>query len=791
MRLSESWMREWVSPDLDTQALAHQLTMAGLEVDLIEPAAPDFSGVLVAEVRDLRLNPNADTLNICSLDPGNGRVLQVVSGATNLRPGMKVALALVGAKLPGNVTIEAVKVRGYASQGMICSAAELGLSDDAAGILELPDDAPLGMDMYRYLSLKDTVIELGLTPNRGDCLSMLGLAREIGALNAIPVREPDRTPIRARIEDRLPVELMAAKACPRYACRIVRGVNPKAQTPMWLRERLRRGGIRSLSPIVDVTNYVMLEMGQPLHAFDLGAITGGIQVRMSKAGESIKLLNGKEINLDEGHLVIADALHSLALAGVMGGLDSSVTETTTDILLESAWFAPEAIAGKARALGLHTDSSHRFERGVDPGLQVRALERATGLLFDIVGGRPGPVLDHCIGSPWSRKAISLRKARIQQLLGISISGAEVVDILQRLGMEVQTSVDGWQVKPPSYRSDIQIEVDLIEEIARIHGYENIAGQVPRLPMSLKLPKEGAVDSDSLKDRLVSLGYQEVISYSFIDAKSAETFEPGHAAIVLANPISAELSVMRPSLWPGLVNAAKYNLARQQNRVKFFESGSRFNKQGNEILQEPVLSGVMCGILDEEQWATGRRLPDFYDLKADVEALLAFLGKGQGVRFESWVHPALHPGQAARIQHQGHTLGLLGMLHPQLARDLELDGHCFLFELRLAAFGLAQLPAFAPLSRFPSVRRDLAIVVDKELEFSEVKDCILKHGGEILRDITLFDVYTGDKVDFRQKSLAFGLILQDSSRTLTDGEVDAFMARILAGLGDDLNAKLRN
>lgn len=791
MRFSESWMREWVSPDLDTQALAHQLTMAGLEVDLIEPASPDFNGVLVAEVRDIRPNPNADTLNICSLDPGNGRVLQVVSGATNLRPGMKVALALVGARLPGDVSIEAAKVRGYASQGMICSAAELGLSDDASAILELPDDAPLGMDIYRYLSLKDTVIELGLTPNRGDCLSMLGLAREIGAINAILVREPDRTPIRARIEDRLPVELMATKACPRYACRIVRGVNPRAQTPMWLRERLRRGGIRSLSPIVDVTNYVMLEMGQPMHAFDLGTIEGSLAVRMAHAGERIKLLNGKEVLLDAGHLVIADTKRPLALAGIMGGLDSSVTEATTDILLESAWFAPSAIAGKARALGLHTDSSHRFERGVDPGLQVRALERATGLILDIVGGRPGPTVDRCIDSPWVRKAIRLRKKRVQQLLGIVISDAEILDILQRLGMEVEASVNGWQVKPPSYRPDLMIEVDLIEEIARIHGYEAIAGQVPRLPMNLRLPREGAVNLDNLKDRLVSLGYQEVISYSFIDAKSAGLFEPGQAAIAVSNPISAEMSVMRPSLWPGLVGAAKHNLARQQARLRLFESGLRFSKQGNEILQEPLLSGFICGTLDEEQWSTEGRKADFYDLKADIEALLALVGKAQGAKFESWVHPALHPGQAARIQYQGQTLGLLGMLHPKLARDLGLDANSFFFELRLAVLGLTQLPSFAPLSRFPSVRRDLAVVVDKEVEFSEVEACIRRHGGEILRDILLFDVYTGEKVDSGRKSLAFGLILQDSSHTLTDGEVDASVAGILAGLGDDLNARLRD
>lgn len=791
MRMSESWMREWVNPDLDIKALAHQLTMAGLEVDAIESAAPEFNEVVVAEVRGKDPHPQYEHMSICQVDPGNGRLLQVVCGASNVAANMKVALALSGASLPGEVRIESTKVRGFASQGMICSEAELGLSDDASGIMELPDDAPLGMGLYAYLALNDTILELGLTPNRGDCLSMLGLAREIGALNGLKVREPDRTPIRVRIEDHVAVEMMVPKACPRYACRIIRGVNPRAQTPMWLKEKLRRAGIRSISPIVDITNYVMLEMGQPMHAFDLKKIGDWVKVRMGRPGESLKLLNGKEIELDAEHLVIADEERPIALAGIMGGAESAVTDATSDILLESAWFAPEAIVGKARTLGFNTDSAHRFERGVDPGLQAWALERATGLMLDIVGGQVGPVVDRCIGTPWAREAIFLRKEAALKLLGIQISDSEMLESLKRLGMAVLPDADAWLVTPPSYRTDIRIEVDLIEEIARIHGYDKIEGRVPRLPMNPKLPREGALDVEGLKDVLVSLGYQEAITYAFIDEKSAALFEPNQAPVTLLNPISAEMSVMRPSLWPGLVVAAKYNQARQQGRVRIFESGLRFIRQDNEILQKHLLSGIICGTLVEEQWATAGQVPDFYDLKADVEALLAFLGKTREVNFEAWIHPALHPGQGARIQYQGRTLGRLGMLHPQLARDLELDANSFLFELELSELDGMQKPVFEPLSRFPSVRRDLAILVDKEVEFSEVEACVRRHGGEILRDIILFDVYTGSKVDLGRKSLAFGLILQDSLRTLTDSDVDACMAGLLAGLGDDLNAKLRD
>lgn len=791
MRMSESWIREWVNPDLDTKALAHQLTMAGLEVDAIEAAAPEFTEVVVAEVRNKGPHPNAENLSICQVDPGNGRLLQVVCGASNVAANMKVALALSGASLPGEVRIESTKVRGYASQGMICSEAELGLSDDASGIMELPDDAPLGMNLYQYLALDDRVLELGLTPNRGDCLSMLGLAREIGALNGLKVREPDRTPMRVRIQDHIAVEMLAPEACPRYACRLVRGVNPKAQTPMWLKEKLRRAGVRSISPIVDVTNYVMLEMGQPMHAFDLNKIGDWIKVRMARSGESLKLLNGKEIELDAGHLVIADEERPIALAGIMGGAESAVSGDTTDILLESAWFAPQAIAGKARTLGFNTDSAHRFERGVDPGLQAWALERATGLMLDIVGGRPGPVVDRCIGTPWTRNVILLRKEPVRRLLGIEIGGAEIEESLKRLGMALLPDMGSWLVTPPSYRSDIHIEVDLIEEIARIHGYDKIQGRVPRLPMNLNLPKEGAFDLEGLKDRLVSLGYQEVITYSFIDEKSAALFEPGREVVTLVNPISAEMSVMRSSLWPGLVATARYNHARQQERIRIFESGLRFSQQDNEILQKHLLSGLICGTLVEESWASDGRATDFYDLKADVEALLSYLGKGKEVSFETWIHPALHPGQAARIQYLGKTLGFVGMLHPQLTRDLGLAPNSFVFELELDDLDAKAKPVFEPLSRFPSVRRDLAIVVDKEVEFSEVEACVRRHGGEILRDILLFDVYTGSKVDSGRKSLAFGLILQDSLRTLTDVEVDACMAGLLAGLGDDLNAKLRD
>lgn len=790
MRFSEAWLREWVNPPVDTQALADRFSMAGLEVDSVAPAAPNFSGVVVGEVLQKAQHPDADKLSVCQVNVG-GETLQIVCGAKNVAAGMRVPVALVGAVLPGDFKIKRSKLRGVESLGMICSATELGLADASEGILPLPADAPIGTDIRDYLKLDDSLIEIDLTPDRGDCNGILGLAREVGALYAVPQTPPPMPAIPVASEARVPVEVSAAEACPRYACRVIRGLDPKAETPLWMKERLRRSDIRSLGPVVDVTNYVLLELGQPMHAFDLARLQGGIRVRLAGAGESLTLLDGKVLELAPDTLVIADHQRPLALAGVMGGAESGVGSETTDILLESAYFAPLAIAGKARRYGLHTDSSYRFERGVDPTLQVRAIERATALLLEIAGGGPGPVVDIVQGAPGDKPAISLRRDRIRRVLGISIADDAVVGYLQRLGMAVEPVDGGWRVVPPACRFDIAIEADLIEEIGRIHGFENIPSHSPRIPMTLSTRPERELDLDGVKQRLTSLGFQEVITYSFIEPGWAAAMAPDVEGIPLANPISADMSTMRPSLWPGLIGCARHNFARQQPRVRIFETGLQFQRRGGEIVQEPMLAALVAGDCHGEQWGQVSRPVDFYDLKADLEAILRLGGDDAAFRFVATAHPALHPGQSATIYRGDECVGHIGMLHPQLAAQWDIGGNLYLFELRLSAIKEGRLPAFEPLSKFPSIRRDIAVVVDRELPLAEVEQCIRGHGTEILRDILPFDVYTGDKVDSGRKSLALGLILQASSRTLTDQEVEEMIEGILRGLSEKLGAQLRD
>ncbi|OGT90073.1 MAG: phenylalanine--tRNA ligase subunit beta [Gammaproteobacteria bacterium RIFOXYA12_FULL_61_12] len=791
MRFSEAWLREWVNPPVDTQTLADRFSMAGLEVDSVAPAAPAFAGVVVGEVRQKEQHPDADKLSVCQVDVGTGEPLQIVCGAKNVAAGMRVPVALVGASLPGDFKIKRSKLRGVESLGMICSASELGLAESSEGILPLPADAPIGKDIREYLKLDDALIEIDLTPDRGDCNGILGLAREVSALYGVPVTPPAMPAIAPANEAKAAVEIAAPEACPRYACRVIRNINPKAGTPLWMKERLRRSDIRSIAPVVDVTNYLLLELGQPMHAFDLARIQSGIRVRMAEAGEKLCLLDGKEIELLPDSLVIADHQHPLALAGVMGGADSGVSAETTDILLESAYFAPLAIAGKARAYGLHTDSSYRFERGVDPTLQVRAIERATALLLEICGGEPGPLVDHVHGDPGLKPPITLRRERIRRTLGIEVPDSEVTGCLERLEMQVEPIEGSWRVTPPACRFDIAIEVDLIEEIGRIHGFENIPSNSPRIPMTLAIRPERELDLDAVKQRLIGLGYQEVITYSFIEPKWAAAVAPGVETIPLANPISAEMSEMRPSLWPGLIACAKHNFARQQSRVRVFENGLQFQRRDGDILQEPMLAGLVSGDCLGEQWGAPGRPIDFFDMKADLENLLRIGGEPDAYRFEALEHPALHPGQSAGIFHHGVLAGHLGMLHPRLAAEWDLDKNLFLFELRLSAIRKGGLPAFKPLSKFPSIRRDIALVLDREVGFGTLEKCVRAHGSEILRDILLFDVYTGEKVDSGRKSLALGLILQDSSRTLTDQDVEETMTGILRGLAGELGAQLRD
>jgi phenylalanyl-tRNA synthetase beta chain len=792
MRFSETWLREWVNPAIDSATLVDQLTMAGLEVDSVEPAAPAFSGVVVGHVLGVASHPDADKLRVCTVDVGQGDLLQIVCGAANVAADMRVPVATVGATLPGGFQIKRAKLRGVESLGMICSATELGLAESSSGILPLPADAPIGTDVRDYLALDDQCIEVDLTPDRGDCLGLVGIAREVSAINGVPLTAPAVESVPVCCDDRFPVVLDAPAACPRYACRIVRGIDPVAETPLWMKERLRRGSIRAISPVVDVTNYVMLELGQPMHAFDLAQLDGEIRVRMAKAGETLMLLSGDELALRDDTLVIADAAKPLALAGIMGGEHSGVSEQTRDILFESAFFAPQAILGRARSYGQHTDASHRFERGVDPTLQVRAIERATALLTAICGGEPGPVVDVVAPEHLPAAApIRLRRERIGRILGVVVDDARVEDILIRLGMAVTPVADGWEVTAPSARFDIAIEVDLIEEVGRIYGFSAIPAARSLTRVDMHAPPEAAFDLDRAKALLVARDYQEAVTYTFVHPDIQALLDPEQQPIPLANPISAEMSVMRTTTWAGLLGALAHNQARQQERVRLFESGLKFVQQATDIKQQNVLAGLICGPAQAEQWGIPARAVDFFDLKADVEAVLAMSSTAEPFEFRPAQHPALHPGQSAEVVRGGRFVGRLGLLHPEAEKRLDLAGPVYLFELELAELGQGASPAFAPLSKFPSIRRDLAIVVDRDLSFARVRDCVRRAAPAIVQEIRLFDVYTGDRIDSGLKSLALGLILQDSSDTLTDQRVDEAVSGILQALASELNARLRD
>ncbi|MBT2971195.1 MAG: phenylalanine--tRNA ligase subunit beta [gamma proteobacterium symbiont of Ctena orbiculata] len=792
MKFSESWLREWVDPTVTTQELADQLSMAGLEVDSVESVAAAFNGVVVGEVLSREQHPDADKLSVCRVNVDGGEPLQIVCGATNVAAGMRVPVATVGALLPGDFKIKKAKLRGVESSGMICSASELGLAESSDGIMPLPEDAPVGEDFRQYLKLEDSAIDVDLTPDRGDCLGIAGIAREVGVINRCQVKPPAIDAVEAAIDDRVEVDLEADEACPRYLCRVVRDVDVNAQTPLWMQERLRRSDIRSLGPVVDVTNYVLLELGQPMHGFDLERISEKIRVRMAQAGEKLILIGGQEVDLDTETLVIADADQPVALAGIMGGEASAVNDTTRHILLESAFFAPTAISGKARSYGLHTDSSHRFERGVDPQLQAMAMERATALLIEIAGGRPGPIVEACNEQRIEpRPLIELRAERVNKVLGVEIDGDEVNDILIRLEMAVNKTEQGWQVRAPSSRFDIAIEEDLIEEIGRIYGYARIPAHRGLSAMEMRERPETDFDLNRARMLLVGRDYQEVITYSFVSPEIEALIDPEKSGIRLANPISADMSVMRTSIWPGLLQTARYNQSRQQQRVRIFETGLCFFREDGEITQEPVLAGLVTGDRFPEQWGGASRAADFYDLKADVEALLSLSGRREAFTFTTAEHAALHPGQSAAISLAGENIGLIGMLHPQIEKKLDLNDPALVFEIKLDKVAQGSLPAFETLSKFPSIRRDIAIVVDQSVTFESIRNLIRDQSGKIVTDIILFDVYTGENIDSGRKSLALGLILQEKSHTLTDKEVEDVVAKVLNRLAEDFGAKLRD
>ncbi|MDS4068548.1 MAG: phenylalanine--tRNA ligase subunit beta [Candidatus Competibacter sp.] len=791
MKVSEQWLREWVDPAVSSAELVAQLTMAGLEVDRVEPAAPAFDRVVVGRVIGLVSHPDADRLRVATVDVGGPEPLQIVCGAPNVAVGMHAPTALIGAVLPGGPTIKPSRLRGVESQGMLCSARELGLAESSDGLLPLPADSRPGQDVRELLALDDSLIEIELTPNRGDCLGMEGIAREVAALNRHEFRPLPAEAVEPVVDATFPVTLLDPADCPRYVGRVIRGVDPAAETPLWMKERLRRAGARSLGPLVDVTNYVMLELGQPMHAFDLGRLTGGIVVRRARPGERMELLNGVVVEPDGETLLIADHRGPLALAGIMGGEISSCTDATRDVFLESAFFAPAGIAGRARRYGLQTDSSYRFERGVDPQLQRRAAERATRLLIDMAGGQPGPIVEavspeHLPAEP----AIRLRPERIRKLLGMDVAAADVESILRRLGMAVAIGSDHWLVAPPSSRFDIALEVDLIEEIARVYGYDRLPGNRPLTRLEMPAQPEGRVALERFREVLAQRGFQEAITYSFVDPAFQQRLDPEREPLALANPISADLSVMRTSLWPGLLAALVYNQKRQQPRVRLFEHGLNFIPADGGLRQEPYLGGVAAGTALPEQWGVPARMVDFFDLKADVEALLVLTGEPEAFVFVAAAHPALHPGQSARIERAGEPVGWLGALHPRVARELDVEGDAFAFELRLGGLDPALIPAFRALSRFPASRRDIAIVVDEAVTARAILDCIRRCGGELLRDIRLFDLYRGRGIPEGRKSLALGLILQDFAHNLTDGVVDEVVSGIIAGLAEQFDATLR-
>jgi len=816
MKFSESWLREWVNPALSSDDLAHQITMAGLEVDGVDPVAGEFSRVIIGEVVECGPHPDADKLQVTKISLGDyssatvnkGELVDIVCGAKNCRLGLKVAVATVGAVLPGDFKIKKAKLRGVVSNGMLCSESEIGLSDSSdgpsAGIMELAQDAPIGTCVREYLDLDDVTIDVDLTANRGDCLGLKGLAREVGVLNSLEVTEPIITAVTPTIDDVISINVDANKACPRYLGRVIKGINLNAQTPLWMVEKLRRCGTRSIDPVVDVTNYILLELGHPMHAFDLAKIDSGINVRFAVNNEKLTLLDENEVTLKKETLVIADTGvegngKALAIAGVFGGLESGVTNNTTDIFLESAFFAPLAILGKARQYGLHTDASHRYERGIDPTMQHDAMERATALLLDIVGGQAGPVVEAKSDADIPQtKDVSLRRKMLDNRIGHHIEDAQVSEILTRLGFTVNTTGEYeakiWQVVVPAYRFDIKIEVDLIEEVARIFGYNNIPNIAPKATLKMCEQKEAKLSLSSLKQTLVNRDYQEAITYSFVDPKVQTLIHPGQEVMTLPHPISSEMSVMRLSLWTGLLQSMVYNQNRQQGRVRLFETGLRFvpdENAENGVRQQNMIAGVINGLRVDEHWSMEKAATDFYDIKGDVEALLALTCDEQGYEFSKAEIDALHPGQTAKITKEGVFVGCVGTLHPELERKLGLNGRTLIFELLLSEVLVQKKPEASDISRFPANRRDLAIVVKEDVDAKKVLQLIEKVGGNHLIDLNLFDVYQGQGIEDGYKSLAIALVLQDTNKTLEDKDIADVINRVVETLKTELNASLRD
>ena len=791
MQFSESWLRSLCNPALSNEELCHLLTMAGLEVEENEPVAPEFAGVVVAHVLSVEKHPAADKLKLCSVDVGEAAPLQIVCGAPNVAAGMKVPCARVGATLPG-IEIKKAKVRGIESHGMLCSARELGLSEDHAGLLPLAADAIVGEDIRKHLDLDDRKITIKLTPNRADCLSLLGVARELSALTGVPLNVPAINPAATVIDDQRAIRLDAPASCSRYCGRIVRGVNANVPTPEWMKRRIERSGIRSISFLVDVTNYVMLEIGQPLHAFDDAELAGTIHVRLPKVGEKLLLLNEQTVTPTPDTALIADDEKPLAMAGIMGGEHSGITNTTRDLFLESAFFPPAAIAGKARALGFSSDASHRYERGVDFELQRRAIERATQLILESCGGRPGPVIEAVAPEHLpQRRPVTLRSARASRVLGITLPDERIEAMLMSLGLHVERAADGFCVTPPSFRFDIEIEEDLIEEIARLHGYDSIPSAPPVARMAMMPAGESQKSAMALRRQVAERDFHEVVTYSFVEAAWETDFAANAAPVVLANPIASQMGVMRSTLIGGLVGTLAANRKRQIERVRVFEIGRCFRREAGagpvDGFAQPLRLGALAaGPAQPEQWGVPSRRVDFYDLKADVEALFA----PRRVEFAKAAHPALHPARCAELRLDGVGVGYIGELHPRWAQKYELGTVPVVFEVELSAMLVTPFPAYAEVSRFPVVVRDLALVAPQSQALGPLLAGLKAAAPAIVRDVALFDVYSGKGLAEGEKSLAFRIVMQDTQRTLEDAEVDAVIADLLVVARRDFSASLR-
>lgn len=784
MKFSEHWLRTFVNPPLSTRDLADVLSMGGIDVETVEPVAPPFERVVVGEVQAVEKHPRADRLTVCQVNVGVAPLI-IVCGAPNVRPGIRVPTALVGAVLPG-VEIKAAKVRGIDSQGMLCSARELGLGENADGLMVLERDAPIGANVREVLDLDDQLLTTKPTPNRGDCLSMVGIAREVAAITGAKLTPVVVKPVVVLIKEKRTVTLDARQACPRYCGRLVRGVNARAPTPRWMAERLARSGIRSISAIVDITNYVMLELGQPLHAFDAARLSGGIRVRFARAGEKLTLLNGEAPPLTPEFLVIADDKKPVALAGIMGGTESAVVDATHEIFLESAFFDPNVIAGKPRALGFGSDSSYRFERGVDFEGTLKALERATQLVLEICGGQAGPVTEARAPLP-KRKPVALRLARVERLLGIKLTAKQVTAVLRRLGLEFTVAGEKFSVTPPSYRFDLAIEEDLIEEVARIHGYDNIPAAAPAAPAVMLPAPESRRDAAAFRRLLVARDYQEIVTYSFVDRQWEEDFGGNAVPVALANPIASQMGVMRSSLIGGLVNCVAFNVNYKQSRVRLFEIGRCFARDADGGYAQPMRIGAIAyGDAQQEQWGVAPRAVDFYDIKADVEVLLA----ARAVRIDAAPHPALHPGKSARILCAGTRVGWIGELHPRWQQKYDLRRAPVLFELEFEHVVGANVPAYNEISKFPPVRRDVSAEVDDGISYQSILEELRRQQPAIVTEIGLFDVYRGTGLDKGKKSLAFRVLLQDTHKTLTDAEVDSAVSHLVHVLQQKFDAKLR-